>query len=75
MKDNGQLTRWTAFLILAGLVLAFAGGVIAPDHAVWTWLLVAAWAVTFTALSNIYNTVRTSVRERQIREEERRRLI
>jgi len=74
MDDNGRLTGWTAFLILASIGLAFAGGWLAPDRSLPVWLLVGAWAAAVTAGNNIYRKVREKVRERQIREEERQRL-
>lgn len=74
MNDNGRLTGWTAFLIVAGVVLALAGGALAPDSQVYTWLLVGAWITTNIALNNVYRKVRTKVDERQIREDERRRV-
>lgn len=74
MDDKGKLTGGTALLIVAGLVLVLIGGALAPDGQVYTWLLVGAWAATNAALNNIYRKVRTKVREREIREEEQRRL-
>ena len=74
MNDNGRLTGWTALLILAGIGLALAGGALAPDGQLYTWLLIAAWAVTMTALNNVYRKVRDKTREHEIRAEERNRL-
>jgi hypothetical protein len=73
MSDDGKLTFWTAFLILAGIGLVITGAALAPDHSAATWLLVAAWAVTMTALNNVYGKVREKIREREIREQERHR--
>ena len=74
MDDKGKLTAWTALLIVAGTGLALAGGALAPDGKPYTWLLVGAWGVTLTAFNNIYRKVRDKVTEREIREDERRRL-
>ncbi len=74
MDDNGRFTGWTAFLILAGIGLAIAGGALAPDNSPYTWLLIAAWGVTLTALNNVYGKIRGKVREREIRDDERNRL-
>lgn len=74
MDDKGHLTAWTALLILAGMGLALAGGALAPDGALYTWLLAGGYAATLTALNNIYRRVRTKVREREIREQEQARL-
>jgi hypothetical protein len=73
MDDKGKLTGWTALLIVAGMVLMIVGGWLAPDS-LPTFLMVAGWGVTFTALNNIYRKVRSKVDERQIREDERARL-
>lgn len=73
MDDKGKLTTWTAILTVASIALAIAGGWMAPDS-VATWLLVAAWLCSNTALNNVYGKVRAAVREREIREEERQRL-
>jgi hypothetical protein len=51
-----------------------AGGALAPDGQLYTWLLIAAWAVTMTALNNVYRKVRDKTREHEIRAEERNRL-
>lgn len=53
--------------------MALAGAALAPDSLA-TWLLVVAWLVTMTAFNSVFGKVRTAVRERQIREEERARL-
>jgi hypothetical protein len=74
MDDSGRLTGWTAFLILTGIGLLFAGAALAPDGSLYTWLLVAAYGVTLTALNNIHRKVRGKVREREIRDDERKRL-
>ena len=74
MDDKGKMTGWTAFLVLAGIGLAIAGGALAPDHSVYTWLLVGAWGVTLTAFHNVYRKVHDKVTERAIREDERAKL-
>lgn len=74
MNDQGKLTGWTAFLILAGVGLVLAGGALAPSGALYTWLLIAGWMVSMTAFNNVYRKVRDKVREREIRDEERARL-
>ena len=74
MNDQGRFTGWTAFLILAGIVLALTGGWLAPDGKPYVWLLVGAYGVTLIALSNVYRKVREKVREREIRDQEQARL-
>jgi hypothetical protein len=74
MNDRGRLTIWTAFLVLAGIALALAGAILAPDRALYTWLFVAAFGATWIAFSNVLRKVRDKVREREIRDEERARL-
>lgn len=74
MNDQGKLTGWTEFLIVAGIGLALAGGALAPHNSLCTWLLIGAWGVTLTALNNVFRKVHDKVREREIREQERARL-
>jgi len=74
MNDNGKLTGWTSLLILAGIGLVLAGAALAPDNSLPTWLLVGGWGLTTMALNNVYRKVREKVREREIREDERRTL-
>jgi hypothetical protein len=74
MDDKGKLTGWTVFLILAGLGLVIAGGALASDSSLPTWLLIGGWIATMTALNNVIRKVHEKVREREIREEERSRL-
>ena len=71
MNDQGKLTPFTVLLILGGLGMALAGGILAPDT-LPTALLGGAWWATFLALNNVYRKVREKIREREIREEERR---
>ena len=73
MDDKGKLTGWTALLTVAGIGLMLAGGALAPDS-LPTYLMVAGWGLTLIALNNVYRKVRDKVAEREIREDERRRL-
>jgi hypothetical protein len=74
MTAKGHLTGWTSLLILAGIGLSIAGVAMAPQT-LPTWLMAGGFAATWTALNNIYRPVRRAVREREIREDERARLI
>jgi membrane protein required for beta-lactamase induction len=72
MSAKGHLTGWTSLLILAGIGLAIAGAVMAPET-LPTWLMAGGFAATWNALNNIYGPVRRAAREHEIREDERAR--
>src|SRR6516225_834278 len=74
MNNQGKLTGGTNFLLLASIVAAIVGGAMAPDNPVYTWLLIGAFVACFTALNNVYLSVRTKVREAEIRQDERTKL-
>ena len=74
MNNQGKLTGGTNFLLLASIVLVIVGGAMAPDNQVYTWLLIGAFVACFTALNNVYLSVRTKVREAEIRQDERTKL-
>lgn len=74
MTDEGRLTAWTAFLVLAGIALVITGAALAPDGRVYVWLLTGGWAATMIAFNTVYSKIREKVREQKIREDERRHL-
>lgn len=73
MKNDGHLTGWTCLLLLAGLGLGAAGGILAPAT-LPTWLLIGGWLAIFAAANNIYRPIRRWMQERDIRADERARL-
>jgi hypothetical protein len=74
MNDQGKLTAGTSVLILAGIVLAFVGGALAPDGQVYTWLLIGAWICAMQAFNSVHGKIRKGVWEREIRDDERQKL-
>ena len=73
MNDKGHLTGWTAFLIVAGIGMAIAGAVLAPDT-LPTFLLISGYGAVLIALNNVHGKIRSKMKEREIRDDERSRI-
>jgi hypothetical protein len=75
MNDQGRLTGWTSFLILASLGLVIAAAAVSGSTLpLPVVLLYAAWLADFAVLNSVLRKIRDKRREHEIRTEERARM-